>query len=624
MFRNGNSSLLNACAVVTILFFLVVLGACGGGTSSSNRQSISVTVSLVGTSVQAGSTKQAQAVVIGSSNTAVAWSVDGVSGGNGTIGTISASGLYTAPATVGQHNIAATSAADPTASGNVTITVEVIPPPPSGDITIDFNVRSGGVVIPAGLFGSQFGNLSSVSNMQTLVAAGLGGTRLYGNVQSVFATQTPDWTMIDPSLDKLQQAGMKAILMITYTPAWLQPASAPCSDPYPTQFGAHPYNAAPTDNNAYASIAAQYVAHIDQKYPGLVEYYEIWNEADQSNQFCGLNPGDSTQSQVRLDEYKALYQPVAIAMKQQAASDGISIKVGGPALGNSNGSNLWISQLVQVTNNGSKLVDFVSYHQYLAGSDVSHTMTWDGAGGTTSLYSRTISPTTGIASNYQSIVKATASAGYTVPVLFDEFSDDWDFYNDCCKNSPTYSPVWNTMVFALIVNTAYLGVQPPQHLSYYSASNQPFCLLGYTGDGQYACGTAGAQLPYPQFRAFELIASPNFLGLQASGGHLAKSVSTSSAMNSAGLVATAFYTPGLNAVILVNPLATAISDAVLSIGNHGLINPTATQYLLNSSTYSPTTEVPGTALALTQNGANAQATVTIPPYSVLAIKVTGQ
>jgi hypothetical protein len=452
--------------------------------------------------------------------------------------------------------------------------------------------------------------------MQTLVANGISGTRLYANVEKVFATQSADWTKIDPLFDKLHQAGMQPTLMISDTPGWLQPSPNPCST------HAFPIYAAPTNNDAYASIAAQYVAHMDQKYPGLVKYYEIWNEPDTAARFCGLTPGDfdSAQSQVRLNEYKALYQAVAIAMKKQAATDGVSILVGGPALANYEVSSSWISQLVQITDNGSKLVDFVSYHQYPSGSDVSHTMTWDGAGGTASLYSRTINPTTGFAATYQSLAKTVGS----VPILLDEFDGNWDFFNDCCKNSPTYSPVWNTMVFSLLMNTTYSGAPMMEHLSYYSASNQPFCLLGFTDDGQYGCGTTGTQLPYPQFRAFELLASPKFLGLQANGGNLAQSVTNTAAMNSAGLVSTAFYTPGLDAVVLVNPTGSAISSVALVLGNHGLNNPTATQYLLNASTYSPTAEVQGTALELTTNGASAEAMVTIPPHSVLAIKVTGQ
>jgi hypothetical protein len=471
------------------------------------------------------------------------------------------------------------------------------------------------VAIPSGLFGSQLGNLTSVPEMKTLVAAGITGTRTYANVAEVFASQSPNWSYIDTDLSWFQQSGLKAILMIAYTPPWLLPATNPCASGVPAS------HAAPSNNSSYASIAAQYVAHIDQKVPGVIAYYEIWNEPDEPNQFCGLNAGD--KDQVLLNEYKAMYQPVATAMKAQAAKDGVTIQVGGPGLGNYNGSEYWISQLVQVTNNGAKIVDFASYHQYPSGSDVSQTMTWDGSGGTVSLYSRTIDPNTGLAAIYQKIVSAAASGSFSVPVILDEFNDDWDFSTDCCKNTPAYSPLWNTIVVSTILDTVYSGSPAVQHLSYYAADNQPFCLLGYISSA-YGCGTGGTPYPYPQFRAFELMASPNYLDLQASGGNMAKTLSLSNAMNSAGLVALPFYTSGSDAVVLVNPLSTPISNAELVLGNHGLSNPTATQYLLNGTTYSPTSEPVGTSLELTINGSSATASVSIPAYSVLAIKVVGQ
>jgi hypothetical protein len=593
-----------------------------------------VTVTATSTSVTASNTLQLTATVTGTTQTGVTWSVDGISSGNTTVGTISSSGLYTAPSTTGQHTVTATSNAAPAVTGSLLLTVEAGPPPTSGDITIDFNSRTGGSTIPAGLFGSQLGNLSStsyftdpVSSMNTLVSAGMSGVRLYANVQTVFATSTPDWTSIDSTLDMLNSAGMKAILEVTYTPQWLVPTASPgpCDDTYPATHNAHYYNAAPTNNSQYASIAAQYVQHIDAKYPGLVQYYEIWNEADESNSFCGLNSGDSTKDQVRLDEYKALYQATAIAMKAQAATDGVSIMVGGPALGNSNGSSYWVAQLVQLTNNGAQIVDFASYHQYLAGSDVSSTMTWDGTGNTTSLYSRTMSSSTGTAANFQKIAAAAASGPFTVPVMLDEYSDDWDFTNTCCKNTPQYSPVWNTMVFSLIMNSVYSGYPPIQHLSYYAASNQPFCLLGYISS-DYTCGAGPSvtPLPYPQFRAYELLASSNYLGLQASGGNMATSIALSDAMNTAKLVATAFYTTGADSIVLVNPSAAAITNASLVVGNHGLNGPSATQYILNASTYSGTTALSGTALTLTTTSTGIEALVTIPAYSVVAIKIAAQ
>jgi hypothetical protein len=57
-------------------------------------------------------------------NSNVNWTVDAIAGGNATVGTISAAGIYTPSATaVGQHTIKATSAATSTASASATIWV---------------------------------------------------------------------------------------------------------------------------------------------------------------------------------------------------------------------------------------------------------------------------------------------------------------------------------------------------------------------------------------------------------------------------------------------------------------------------------------------------------------------
>ena len=56
----------------------------------------------------------------GTSNTAVTWTVDGVAGGNATVGTITGSGdtvTYTAPSGTGSHTVMAASAANPASTG---------------------------------------------------------------------------------------------------------------------------------------------------------------------------------------------------------------------------------------------------------------------------------------------------------------------------------------------------------------------------------------------------------------------------------------------------------------------------------------------------------------------------
>ena len=87
---------------------------------------VSVTMSPKTASVQAGFTKQFTTTVANTSNTAVTWQVNNVTGGNSTVGTISATGLYTAPTTVPASNpvtVKAISVADNTKSDTATVTV---------------------------------------------------------------------------------------------------------------------------------------------------------------------------------------------------------------------------------------------------------------------------------------------------------------------------------------------------------------------------------------------------------------------------------------------------------------------------------------------------------------------
>lgn len=87
--------------------------------------SVTVTPKLAAV-VAVTQTQQFTATVSGTANTAVTWSVAGVVGGNSQVGTISASGLYTPPATGGVYTIAATSVADPNATGSASAAVTTL------------------------------------------------------------------------------------------------------------------------------------------------------------------------------------------------------------------------------------------------------------------------------------------------------------------------------------------------------------------------------------------------------------------------------------------------------------------------------------------------------------------
>jgi hypothetical protein len=93
--------------------------------------SVAVSVSPANASLSAGQTRQFSATVTGASNTSVTWSI------SPTVGTVSSSGLYTAPATIASQQtvaVIATSQADPSKSAVAPATLTpaptVLPPGP--------------------------------------------------------------------------------------------------------------------------------------------------------------------------------------------------------------------------------------------------------------------------------------------------------------------------------------------------------------------------------------------------------------------------------------------------------------------------------------------------------------
>jgi hypothetical protein len=107
-----------------------LLPSCGGGSGVSvpSPPTVSVTVSPPIATVKAGSEFFFHAKVSGSTNTAVTWQVNGISGGNSTLGTIDNAGLYTAPAfppAPPSVNVTAVSTADASKSDSADVTVTI-------------------------------------------------------------------------------------------------------------------------------------------------------------------------------------------------------------------------------------------------------------------------------------------------------------------------------------------------------------------------------------------------------------------------------------------------------------------------------------------------------------------
>lgn len=98
----------------------LVLEGCGGGIAPNFNSRLSVEVSPSIVAVPFGWTEQFSAAISGNPATNVTWTVNGIVGGNPSTGTISASGLYTAPAVppaTATVSISAASMADSNVTG---------------------------------------------------------------------------------------------------------------------------------------------------------------------------------------------------------------------------------------------------------------------------------------------------------------------------------------------------------------------------------------------------------------------------------------------------------------------------------------------------------------------------
>jgi hypothetical protein len=467
-------------------------------------------------------------------------------------------------------------------------------------ITVNFGSRANTQhPIPAAILGVDHVEwLPDHSKIPLISEAGLTLSRSYANIPTVFATKTPDWSKIDPGISALRAAGIHVLLEMAYTPKWLQPSPNPC--------GSGDTAAPPANIAEWAQLAKSYVAHMDATFPGVVTQYEIWNEPDGGG-MCGA---------AKLNKYLQIYAAAAPLMKQQAAADGEKIRVGGPALSTVNTS--WIQSLLS-NSSTAPYVDFVSYHNYVE-SKAEENAAWIITNGQTSLYQLTQSgyraPATLLARAAKLVAAGKQPLGANTPIYVDEFNVNWIFAKDCCRNDPTYAPVWNALYVIDSLDTVYSGTpQVPGQLTYFSANTSPyFCLIGeWNANMNCVFHGATAPTPYPQYYAYQLMASPHYLSLN-SGGFMAASVSPV-ANASGGLAVTAFYTSTQDSILIVNPGGKSYTQTV-SAQNIGFSSPVAYLYQVRDGK-----SISNSPLSLTPSGSAYNMTVTIPPYSVLGISI---
>src|SRR5271155_987039 len=117
-------------AMGLVLALILVHVSCTGSTKSPGSATpppqVSVSVTPTAANVRSGAGQPFSATVTGTTSQGVTWSVNGVVGGNATVGLISNTGVYTAPAIPTNPNtitISATSAANAGASGTSDVTL---------------------------------------------------------------------------------------------------------------------------------------------------------------------------------------------------------------------------------------------------------------------------------------------------------------------------------------------------------------------------------------------------------------------------------------------------------------------------------------------------------------------
>jgi hypothetical protein len=201
----------------------VALVSCGGGGGNHEQPPVvSITLSPRTVSVTAGQTQQFTATVTGSTNTAVSYALSGSGCTGSACGTISASGLYTAPSPIpasGTVTVTATASADSSKSATATVThvpvaVAISPATQTlrgadtqqftatvtgySDLSVAWTVTGGGTVSDGGLYTAPY----AVPSQTT---ATITATSKFDSTKSASATVTltPLTIAVTPSTSTL-------------------------------------------------------------------------------------------------------------------------------------------------------------------------------------------------------------------------------------------------------------------------------------------------------------------------------------------------------------------------------------------------------------------------------------
>jgi len=219
--------------LVLSLALSLLTGCAAMGAGNANTQpSSSVAVTPATGSVRAGDTLQFTAKVSGTVSHSVVWSVNGVVGGNATDGMISATGKYTAPATLPNPNsisIEAASSSDKSLSGKSMITLENPVPTvtgvsPTAVAVGNFSFTISGSKFVSGakvMFGTQALTTKFVSSTQ-LTATGTATTAQQGMSIQVTVVNPDPGSIASSTMAVKVNAPQTPQIVVKITPASAQ------------------------------------------------------------------------------------------------------------------------------------------------------------------------------------------------------------------------------------------------------------------------------------------------------------------------------------------------------------------------------------------------------------------
>ena len=204
------------------LFLVVAMAACGSSSTKTPPPAVTVTVAPTVVSVPVGQTAQFAASVANSTNQAVTWQVNGVTGGDAAHGMISTSGLFAAPAAIPSPaavTVTAVSQANTSISASTAVTIG-----PTATVSISPSAAT----MPAGSALTFTANVNGTpSTAITWKVNGVtGGDATHGlistaGVYTAPATAPTGGTVTITGVDQGGAGSSSAVLTITFSNATL-------------------------------------------------------------------------------------------------------------------------------------------------------------------------------------------------------------------------------------------------------------------------------------------------------------------------------------------------------------------------------------------------------------------